>query len=65
MIDEVITELTGLPGSVRAACAAAGRPQASDYRQRRQTPLPVRTPRDPTRSRGRSHRPNAPRCGRC
>lgn len=38
MIDGAITELTGLLGSVRAACAAAGRPQASHYRRHRQTP---------------------------
>ena len=35
MIDEAIVELTGLLGSVRAACAAAGRPQASHYRRHR------------------------------
>ncbi len=47
MIDEAITELTGLLGSVRAACAAAGESRTSHYRRHRQTPLPVRTPREP------------------
>src|SRR5690349_10682278 len=46
MIDEAIVELTGLLGSVRAACAAAGRPQASHYRRHRRSPAPVRPPRE-------------------
>ncbi|MEU4218186.1 IS3 family transposase [Actinoplanes sp. NPDC026623] len=46
MIDEAIVELTGLLGSVRAACAAAGRPQASHYRRHRRSPAPVRVPRE-------------------
>lgn len=47
MIGEAVTELTGLLGSVRAARAAAGRPQAGHYRRHRRTPLPVRTPCEP------------------
>lgn len=37
MIDAAIVELTGLLGSVRAACVAAGQPQASHYRRHRQS----------------------------
>ena len=46
MIDEAIGELTGLLGSVRAACSAVGRPQASHYRRHRQSPPPVRPARE-------------------
>ena len=41
MIDQVIGELTPITGSVRAACRAAGRPQANHYRRHRQTPAPA------------------------
>ncbi|MFC3992862.1 IS3 family transposase, partial [Actinoplanes siamensis] len=33
-------------GSVRAACTAAGRPQANHYRRHRQSPKPEREPRE-------------------
>jgi putative transposase len=45
MIDQVIGELTPIIGSVRAACRAAGRPQANHYRRHRQTPAPARPAR--------------------
>jgi putative transposase len=45
MIDQVIGELTPITGSVRAACRAAGRPQANHYRRHRQTPTPARPAR--------------------
>lgn len=45
MIDQVIGELTPITGSVRAACRAAGRPQANHYRRHRQTPAPARPAR--------------------
>jgi putative transposase len=45
MIDDAIGELTPITGSVRAACRAAGRPQANHYRRHRQTPAPARAPR--------------------
>jgi putative transposase len=45
MIDDVIGELTPITGSVRAACRAAGRPQASHYRRHRKTPAPAPAPR--------------------
>jgi putative transposase len=38
MTDDAITELTPVLGSVRAACKAAGRPQANHYRRHRQSP---------------------------
>jgi putative transposase len=43
MTDDAIAELTPILGSVRAACKAAGRPQASHYRRHRQSPKPDRT----------------------
>jgi putative transposase len=42
--DEAIAELAPLIG-VRAACTAVGRPQANHYRRHRQSPAPVRVPR--------------------
>ncbi|GIF45450.1 putative transposase [Actinoplanes xinjiangensis] len=45
MIDAAIAELTAVLGSVRAACTAAGRPQANHYRRHRQSPKPEREPR--------------------
>jgi putative transposase len=42
MTDEAIAALTPLLGSIRAACRAAGRPQANHYRRHRQSPLPVK-----------------------
>jgi putative transposase len=45
MIDDAIAELTGLLGSTRAACRAAGRPQANHYRRHRQSPKPPKQPR--------------------
>lgn len=45
MIDDAIAELAPLVG-VRTACAAAGRPQATHYRRHRQSPAPVRPPRE-------------------
>jgi putative transposase len=45
MIDEAITELEPLVGT-RKACEAAGRAQATHYRRHRQSPAPVRPPRD-------------------
>jgi len=46
MIDDAITELTPLLGSTRAACRAAGRPQANHYRRHRQSPQPPRLVRE-------------------
>jgi putative transposase len=43
--DEAIAELTPLLGSVRGACAAVGRAQASHYRRHRKSPVPARPPR--------------------
>jgi putative transposase len=40
MTDDAITELTPVLGSVRAACKAAGRPQANHYRRHRQSAKP-------------------------
>jgi putative transposase len=40
--DEAIAELAGVLGSTRAACRAAGRPQANHYRRHRQSPKPER-----------------------
>ena len=45
MIDEAITELTPLVGT-REACQVTGRPQATHYRRHRQSPAPVRPPRE-------------------
>jgi putative transposase len=45
MIDEAITELTPLVGT-REACRATGRAQATHYRRHRQSPAPVRPPRE-------------------
>src|SRR5256886_11964321 len=45
MTDEAIDELTPILGSVRAACRAAGRPQANHYRRHRQSPKPDRPAR--------------------
>jgi putative transposase len=47
MTDDAITELTSVLGSVRAACKAAGRPQANHYRRHRQSPIPQRPVREP------------------
>jgi putative transposase len=46
MTDDAIAELTPIMGSVRAACRAAGRPQASHYRRHRQSPKPDRPVRE-------------------
>jgi putative transposase len=46
MIDDAITELAAITGSVRAACRAAGRPQANHYRRHRQSPKPVKPVRE-------------------
>ena len=46
MIDDAISALTPITGSVRAACRAAGRPQANHYRRHRQTPKPVKAKRE-------------------
>jgi putative transposase len=40
MTDDAIGALTPVLGSVRAACKAAGRPQASHYRRHRRSPKP-------------------------
>jgi len=45
MIDDAITQLEPLIGT-RKACRATGRPQASHYRRHRQSPAPVRPPRE-------------------
>jgi putative transposase len=45
MIDDAIAELTPILGSTRAACRATGRSQANHYRRHRQSPLPVKLPR--------------------
>jgi putative transposase len=45
MIDDAITELEPLVGT-REACRATGRPQATHYRRHRQSPAPVRPPRE-------------------
>jgi putative transposase len=42
MTDDAIAELTPVMGSVRAACKAAGRPQANHYRRHRRSPKPDR-----------------------
>jgi putative transposase len=46
MIDDAIAELTPVLGSTRAACRAAGRPQANHYRRHRQPPPPARPMRE-------------------
>ena len=46
MTDEAIAELTPVLGSIRRACAAAGRPQASHYRRHRRSPQPDRPVRE-------------------
>jgi putative transposase len=44
--DEAVAELAGVLGSTRAACRAAGRPQASHYRRHRKSPKPDRPVRE-------------------
>ncbi len=44
--EQAITELAPLVG-VKHACAAVGRPRATHYRRHRQSPAPVRPPREP------------------
>jgi putative transposase len=46
MTDDVIAELTPVLGSVRAACKAAGRPQANHYRRHRKSPKPDKPVRE-------------------
>lgn len=46
MIDAAITDLAPILGSTRAACRAAGRPQANHYRRHRQSPQPVKAKRE-------------------
>jgi len=46
MTDEAIAELTPILGSIRAACRAAGRPQAKHYRRHRQSPKPDKPERE-------------------
>ena len=46
MTDESIDELTPVLGSVRAACKAAGRPQANHYRRHRQSAKPDKPVRE-------------------
>lgn len=46
MTDDAIAELTPVLGSVRAACKAAGRPQANHYRRHRQSPKPDKPKRE-------------------
>ena len=46
MTDDAIAQLTPILGSVRAACRAAGRPQANHYRRHRQSPKPQRPVRE-------------------
>jgi putative transposase len=46
MTDDVIAELTPILGSVRAACKAAGRPQANHYRRHRKSPKPAKPVRE-------------------
>ena len=43
--DEAIAEMASVLGSTRAACRAAGRPQANHYRRHRQSPKPDRAVR--------------------
>jgi putative transposase len=44
--DEAIAELAGVLGSTRAACRAAGRPQANHYRRHRRSAKPDRPVRE-------------------
>jgi putative transposase len=44
MIDDAITDLAPLVGT-REACRVTGRPQATHYRRHRQSPAPVRPPK--------------------
>lgn len=44
--DKAVAELAVVLGSTRAACTAAGRPQASHYRRHRKSPKPVRPVRE-------------------
>jgi putative transposase len=46
MTDDAIEQLTPVLGSVRAACKAAGRPQANHYRRHRQSPKPDKPVRE-------------------
>ena len=46
MTDDAIAKLTPVLGSVRAACTAAGRPQANHYRRHRQSPKPEKPVRE-------------------
>src|SRR3977135_916001 len=46
MTDDAIAELTPVLGSVRAACKAAGRPQANHYRRHRRSPKPEKPVRE-------------------
>src|SRR5829696_3522139 len=46
MTDDAITELIPVLGSVRAACKAAGRPQANHYRRHRKSPKPDKPVRE-------------------
>jgi putative transposase len=46
IVDEVIAELAGVLGSTRAACRAAGRPQANHYRRHRRSAKPDRPVRE-------------------
>jgi putative transposase len=46
MTDEAIAEMTPILGSIRAACRAAGRPQANHYRRHRQSPKPDKPERE-------------------
>jgi len=46
MTDDAIGALTPVLGSVRAACKAAGRPQASHYRRHRRSPKPDKPVRE-------------------
>lgn len=46
LTDDAIAVLTPVLGSVRAACQAAGRAQASHYRRHRQSPQPPRPVRE-------------------
>jgi len=44
--DEAVAALTEVLGSTRAACRAAGRPQANHYRRHRKSPKPVKPVRE-------------------
>ena len=58
MIDTAVTELTPILGSVRAACRAAGRPQANHYRRHRRSPAPQPKPKPPRRPQPRALSPD-------